>query len=308
MSRSQHAGRRRRVIAWLLAALLVVLAPLAIAGAWVRAVVLDVDAYVAVVAPLADDPAVQEAVVDQVSEQVIDAVEASGVRDLAVGPLEGLLGNVLQGLENLIREQTARVVASDAFAEAWESANRASHDDVVAGLTGDGTDISVAGEAFVEAARSGLTAAGFGAVADLVPDVEATFVVFSSDALPGFQRGMRLLEAVGGWIWAVALALGVGIVLVAPRRMCGLAMAAGAVALGSLLLAGGLALVRASYLTDPDATLSLDARTAVFGQVTEWLRSAYLTTLIVAVLVMALVFLVRRLMGTPAPSSDDQSP
>ncbi len=124
MSRSQGAGRRRWFVAWLLATLLVVLTPLAIAGFWVRAVVLDADRYVATVAPLADDPAVQAAVADQVSEQVVEAVDSSGVRDLAVGPLEGLLDNVLQGLETRVREQTTRVVASDAFAEAWAGANR----------------------------------------------------------------------------------------------------------------------------------------------------------------------------------------
>lgn len=308
MSRSEGADRRRWVVAWLLAALLVVLMPLAVAGSWVRAVVLDADRYVATVAPLADDPAVQAAVADQVSEQVVEAIDDSGVRDLAVGPLEGLLDTVLKGLETRVREQTARVVATDAFAQAWEGANRGSHDDVVAALTGDGTDVSVSGEAFVEAARAGLTAAGLGAVADLVPDVDATFVVYSSDALPTVQRGVRLLSAVGGWMWAVALGVGVGIVLVAPRRSLGIVTAAGAVALGSLLLASGMAQARGAYVDDPGAALSQAARTAIFDQVTLVLRSALVWTIVVAVLALALGLLLRLLSGTPAPSTDDQSP
>jgi len=308
MSRSQGAGRRRWFVVWLLATLLVVLTPLAIAGFWVRAVVLDADRYVATVAPLADDPALQAAVADQVSAQVVEAVDNSGVRDLAVGPLEGLLDNVLEGLETRVREQTTRVVASDAFAEAWSGANRASHDDVVAALTGDGTDVSVRGEAFVEAARAGLTAAGFGALADLVPDIEATFVVYSSDGLPSVQRGVRLLSAVGGWIWAVALAVGVVVVVVAPRRSLGLAAAAGAIALGALMLAAGLTLARAGYVGDPDEALSPAARAAVFDQVTLLLRSALVWTIVVAALALALGVLLRLLSGTPAPSTADQSP
>lgn len=315
MSRRDGTGHSRWVVAWVLAALLVVLTPLAVAGAWVRVVMLDTDAYVATVAPLVDDPAVQAALADQISAQVSDAVDVSALRDLAVGPLEGLLDDVLERLDSLVREQVGRVVVSDRFAEAWESANRSSHELVVAALLGEGdlvtvddSDVSVRGEAFVQAAKDALTEAGLGTVAGLVPDVEATFVVFSSDALPLVQAGLRLLDAVGGWMWAVALVLGIAVVLVAPRRTSGLATAAGAVALGSLLLGGCLALVRAFYLTDPGAVLSLDARAAVFDQVTALLRSAYLTTLLVAVVVMGLVWVVRRLMGTPAPSTDDQSP
>ncbi|MGB9374513.1 MAG: hypothetical protein WCA82_10180, partial [Jiangellales bacterium] len=188
MSRPDGTGHRRWAVAWMLAALLVVLMPMAVAGAWVRVVVLDADGYVATVAPLVDDPAVQAALADQISDQVTGAVDDSALRDLAVGPLGGLLDDVLERLDTLVREQVGRVVVSDAFAEAWESANRSSHELIVAALRGDGgdlvmvgdSDVRVRGEAFVRAAKEALTEAGFGTVAGLVPDVEAAFVVFSS--------------------------------------------------------------------------------------------------------------------------------
>lgn len=294
---------------------MVALTPLAVAGAWMRVVILDTEQYVSTVTPLVDEPAVQAALADQVGEQVIDAVDASGIRDLAVGPVQGLLDDVLDRLASVVREQTARVVATDAFADAWESANRASHALVVSALTGegddvvaDGTSVTVRGQDFADAARAGLTDAGFGAVADLVPDVEISVVVLSSDSLPAVQQAVRLLDAVGGWMWALVLVLGAAVVLVAPVRTLGLALAAGAVGLGSLVMAGWVALVRARYVSDPGAVLSVDARAVIFEQMTGVLRSAYLWTLLVAVLVMALAGLMRRLSGTPAPSSDDQSP
>jgi hypothetical protein len=303
------------VAAWLLAGLLVVLTPLAIAGGWVRAVVLDTDQYVETVGPLVDDAAVQAALADQLTAQVMDAIDVPTLLGLNLGPLDGLVDQATDRVETLVSERVAIVVASDAFASTWDAANRNGHELVVGALTGESdvvvindSDVSLRAEAFIEAVKVSLRDAGLGAAADLVPAVDATFVVFSSDALPMVQGGMRLLDVVGGWMWAAAFAVALGVVLVAPRRLHGLVLASGAVVLGALLLLGGVALVRAFYLTDPDAVLSLDARTAVFDQMTSLLRSVNVATIAIAVVVGLVAWLVSRLMGTPAPLGDDQSP
>ncbi|MFD0431133.1 hypothetical protein ACFQ60_39040 [Streptomyces zhihengii] len=61
----------------LLVALL--LAPLAVVAAWVDSQVSDTDRYVATVAPLAGDPAVQQVVTDRLTHRVVDNMDITAV-------------------------------------------------------------------------------------------------------------------------------------------------------------------------------------------------------------------------------------
>jgi hypothetical protein len=62
--------RWRPVVATLLIVVGCVLAPLSVVAVWTRSQVTDTDRYVATVAPLARDPAIQQAIADQVTVQV----------------------------------------------------------------------------------------------------------------------------------------------------------------------------------------------------------------------------------------------
>ena len=52
------------------------MAPVALAGAYVHRDIMDVDGYVAAITPVADDPAVQKAVADVLAKQVSGALDA----------------------------------------------------------------------------------------------------------------------------------------------------------------------------------------------------------------------------------------
>lgn len=334
----------RWVAAGLVAVLLVLVTPLAVAGAWVRVAVFDTERYVATIGPLIEQPAVQQAVADEITDQLVEALDPQSLVDDAVGsledalgflgPLDGvrnLLGSVVETITDVVQSTVADVVASDAFAAAWESANRTAHAEVIEALTGSsdvvdisGGDVSVSADLFLDALRDGLTETGQGVVAGLIPDVDAEFVVLSSSDLAAAQATMRLLDSVGAWVWLVAVAVGVGLVLLAPRRWAGLALAGGAVAAGALLLATAVSTLRSDYLADPDAVLPAEARADLFDQFTSVLSTTSWVLVVLGVVVAcaagAVAFVRSRRPETgaypvaadapPAPSqsSDYQSP
>jgi hypothetical protein len=144
--------RWRTVVAVLLIVLGCVLAPLAGVAVWARNQVTNTDRYVATVAPLASDPAIQNAVADKITAQVFTYIDIEGLTTQVLDVLtsQGLaprLGDQLRGLavpiddgvESFTRTQVGEVVQSQAFADAWVQANRAAHEELVKALTGEGS-------------------------------------------------------------------------------------------------------------------------------------------------------------------------
>lgn len=316
-------GSGRWLLAWVLAVGLAVLTPLAVAGSWARSIVFDTDRYVATVGPLVRDPDVQAALTDQISTQVVAALDVDAWVEEALevlpgsglfldgqpgsGPaqaLDRLLDPLVGALEDAVRTGVGRVVTSEAFATAWEEANRSGHEQIVGALTGDaelaevsGTQVSIRTEVFLDAVRTGLDDAGLASVAGLVPRGEASFVLFESDALAWIQAALRLLDVVGAWMWLVGLLVAVGVVLAAPRRRIGVMMAAGSVSVGALLLAGVLALARRTLVEGPGLLVGPDARAVLFDSIVAGLRLSDQLVLAVSLVVLlgaGVVGLVRR--------------
>ena len=317
----------RWVVAWVLAATSALLTPVAIAGLWFDAVMLDTDEYTATVAPLIDDPAVQQALVDEVSDQVVAAVDVDelladapviGLIPGAADGLADLLDPLLEAVEQAVRDGLAAVVSSEGFAATWESANRSAHAGLVAALTGrsagvglSSTDVTIDADLLVEALRDGLAASGLDGVAALIPDVDAEIVVLSTEAVPAIRSTLRALDLVGGWVWLVCAGLALATVLVAPRRWPGLAMASGAVLVGALALAVGTDALRRGYVTGQTDVLTSAARAAVFDQVTAELVSVSRLVLVLsAVLTVAAVAVswMRRRSRAVRRAPADQSP
>jgi len=113
-------------------------------AAWGNRTVLNTDRYVATVAPLAEDPAVQASIAHKVTDQVFDALDVQGKlagvlpENLAI--LAAPMTNAVQGF---VEEQVLKVVQSDAFAKFWEEANRFVHTQVLAILNGDSERVNL---------------------------------------------------------------------------------------------------------------------------------------------------------------------
>jgi hypothetical protein len=77
--------RWRTILAVLLIVVGCVLAPLAGVALWARNQVTNTDRYVRTVAPLASDPAIQQAVADQITAQIFSYLDVQGLTNQTVG-------------------------------------------------------------------------------------------------------------------------------------------------------------------------------------------------------------------------------
>lgn len=292
-----RAGRRWRwagVTAALVLACL--LAPLSVAAVWARGQVTDTDRYVATVAPLARDPAVQEAITADITDTVFRYVDVQDLVQRAFaaladpGPLPpelaarlaGLAGPVAGGIRSFTADQVRKVVQSDLFAQAWVAANRSAHEQLVAALTGrpggavvvEGNAVKLDLAAFLTVVKQQLVAAGFD-LANRIPTVHATFVVFESADVGRVQRGFTLLDRLGAWLPLILAALAALAIYLAPARRpawlgAGLGLAIAMLAAGALL-----ALARRAYLAGvPADVLPLPAAASLYDTVVRFLREA----------------------------------
>jgi hypothetical protein len=86
-ARTGGRQRWRTIVASLLIVVACVLAPLSVVAVWTRNQVTNTDRYVATVAPLADDPAIQAAIADQITAQVFRYIDVQGLTNQVVDAL-----------------------------------------------------------------------------------------------------------------------------------------------------------------------------------------------------------------------------
>ena len=122
------------VILLVLATILALLTPVAV---WGRNLLLDTDRYTQTLAPLASDPAVQDAVIKAVDKQFAEHTDVKGLAQQALPPAAApLAGPIANASANLVNSIVTSFVQSDAFPKLWESINRTAHSQVVNILTG----------------------------------------------------------------------------------------------------------------------------------------------------------------------------
>ena len=269
------------------------LAPLSILATWAHDEVSDTDRYVETVAPLADSPEVQAAVttrltarivglidVQAVTKDAIDALQQRGLPPRAVASLTALTPPLAAGVESFVNNQVRRVVASDAFADAWAQANRVAHNQMVAVLTGEtGEAVSVSGGTVqlnlapvIDAVKERLVDAGF-TLASRIPAVTTEITLFQSEGLAKAQTAFRLLDAAARALPIIALILLGVAVAVSRRRRRTLTIGAIVIAASMVLLGAALNIFRIAYLDAiPSDRLPADAAAVIFDQLVEFIR------------------------------------
>jgi hypothetical protein len=308
----QHrSGRWRAPVATVLIVLGVLLAPLSVVARWAHSEISDTDRYVATVAPLATDPAVQDAIANRITNEIfvrvdvrslvtqaVDALIEQGVPANVADPLRALTTPLANGVQSFVRTTVDRIVHSQAFADSWTQANRFAHQQMVIALTGEGEGaltiandtVSVNLAAFIDTVKQALVANGF-ELASKIPEVNASFVVFQSADLYKARRGFNLLGNLATWLPIVGLILiGLGVYLARSHRRALVGAGLG-VAASMLLLGAGLAILRPVYLDSLPASVNKDAATAVFDALVHFMRLALRTVLVVALVVAVAAFL-----------------
>ncbi len=139
--------RARRIIATVLVILTIVVFTVAVPGTWARRTLLNTDRYVATVAPLAEDPAIQEYLARTVTAEVFTALDVQDRLSQALSEkapqLTFLAGPITSSVQSFVQSQVQKIFATEAFATFWEEANRFVHAQLIAALNGGGETVSV---------------------------------------------------------------------------------------------------------------------------------------------------------------------
>ncbi|MGH8827919.1 MAG: hypothetical protein ACRDVZ_10075, partial [Jiangellaceae bacterium] len=318
-------GRRRPRLSWrpIVSAIAItlgcLLAPVAVVSAWVQSVVVDTDRYVDTMAPLADDPAVQSLISDTISDEILSSIDVQALANQALGALanvgtqqglpdratqriEGLAGPIASGIEGFIRDRIDRFVASDRFADLWETVNRESHAQLNAALTGESDAVVIASDEvtirlapIIDQVKERLVSDGLG-LAARIPSVDKAITVYSGDDVASIQRAFDAIDTAGVAIPIIAgVLLVAGILLARDRRKATIRTGIGVAAV-MVVLALAIMIGRSIYLDSLDsAGIPYEAATAIFDQVVSFLRLT-----LRAVLVVGLVIAVWATMSGPS--------
>lgn len=141
----------RNIASAVLIVLTCILVPVALLTVWVHDIALDTDRYVATVAPLASNEAIEDAAIKRITHAAdvrVDGAQAAsdiatwlqsqGLPPRAAQAIKGLGPQLDSAVDGAVDKVVTRFVRSDRFEEIWTNANRAAHAAVVDALTGEG--------------------------------------------------------------------------------------------------------------------------------------------------------------------------
>ena len=317
--------RRMRLCgASLLLTLAVLLAPIAVVATWANSAITDADRYEQTVSPLARDPAVQNLVINRVTDGLVENIDVRKITDALADTLAdrdaprflvdaaGSLDDQLKaGLTSGVRFAVEKVVTSDAFARAWDSLNRGAHTVATNVLTGEGGGaLEVKGDTIslnvgpvIEEAQKQLIGATLVKAEDM-PGVDKSIVLVRNENLSEARDGARWLGVVAPWLPLTVVVLGGLGIWAAPSRR--VALMAGAIGTGIMMsgLLIALAVMRQICLDAvPQTPQSQDAAAAVYDTLVRFLRQAVLTALLTALLTVIAGYLYGQGRGATAVRS-----
>ncbi|WP_082492775.1 hypothetical protein [Arthrobacter sp. Leaf69] len=309
----QGSGLARRIVAVFLVVLTAVLACATVPALYLRSEVLDTDRYVATVAPLASDPAIQAEIANKVTAQITEAVDIEGItRDAMteLGKVAPRVAAVISGLAPAIAEQTrtlihtavSRFVASPQFQDLWTQVNRVAHQGIVNLATGNtgGTvsidesgTVTISTKEIIARVKTLLVEQGVD-IATRIPEVDAQITLLQSPELVRATDAIRTLDRTAPILAWMTVLSAIGAIAVAPRgwrRRTTSRLGLG-IAVAMAVLALGLAIGLNIFLsTIPSATVSPAAAESLVETLVVPLRTAVRFVFIVGLLIAVAAFL-----------------
>jgi hypothetical protein len=266
----------------------------------------DTSRYVANVTPLIHDPAIQNALTNKITNEIVTRIDVKGLTDQAAASLsqkgftrissllQGVSGPLASGVAGFVHSSIHKIITGPRMANAWVQVNRVASQQLNAVLSGRGGKNGALGVSngqvtldlapLIAVAKQDLVAHGL-AIAGKIPIVHATFALFPSKNLTKAQSAYRLINDLKIVLPIVTLVLlGLGVLAARGHRRAligaGLGFAASMLALGA-----GLAIARAFYLNSVPASVSADAAAAAFDILVRFIKTALRTLLVVGLIV-----------------------
>lgn len=286
----------RRILVTVLVVLGCVLTPISIIAVWTHNTLLNTDQYVETVGPLAEDPAIQHAIANRVTQVFVANVDVEKEVADALPPRAAFAAPfVAQGIQRFVNEATLKLVETDQFQSLWDNVNRRAHGRLVNVLNGEGTETVATRNGKVEINLKPLLTKvqdkleGLGiSIFDKLPvgSIGTTFVLFESKDLRSAQEGVKILDTLALVLPILTVLLLAAAIALSGNRRRTLLRAALGVAFAILVVVAFFRVGRHFYL---DAITSSggseDAAAAAYTQILSFLRLAAQTVLVLALLV-----------------------
>jgi hypothetical protein len=307
----RHPGWRAPV-ATILIVVGCLLAPLSVLAVWTANQVSDTGRYVANVAPLIHDPAIQNALTDKITNEVTSNIHVIAYTDQAaalltskglprVGALlKSFAPSISSAVTGLIHSAVHKLVTSQQFARAWVKANTVAHKVLVMALSGQGNgtvgisngQVTIDLGPFISTVKQDLVKRGF-TLANGIPAIHPTFALFSAKYLVKARNAYRLINDLKYVLPILSVLLMALAVYVARGHRRALIGASLGLAGSMLLLGAGLLIFRGVYLNSVSASaLPADAAAALFDTLVRFIKEGLRTILVLGLVVAAGAFLV----------------
>lgn len=308
--RRRRRGGWRAPVATALIVLGCILAPVSVIAVWTANQVSDTNRYVANVAPLIHEPAVQAALTNKITAQIEAHLPIQSLTNQAadtltskgftrVGTLlHSFSGSLASAVFGFIHDEVGKIVRSQQVANLWVQLNRRVHTQVVKALSGQGSGTITTSNGkvvlnlgpVIDVVKTRLAAKGLGIVS-AIPAINPQFALFNDKYLVQAQSGYRLLNDLKVVLPIVTLLLlGAGIYLARGHRRAtvgaGLGLAASMLVLGIVL-----AIARGIYLNSvPSSVLPSDAAAVMYDTLVRFIKDGLRILLVVGLIVAIAAF------------------
>jgi len=293
---SGHTGWVRSTAVVVLLVIGFVLTPASIASVWLRNTVFNTDQYVQTVQPLAQNPAVIQAVSTQVTTAIFQQIDVETLLQQNLPPkLSFAAGPIAAQVKSQTNSLVTRALETPQFQQLWNQVNRTASESLVAFLTADKPSaISVQNgqlvldlQPIVANVQQQLVSSGF-SLASKIPTISKSVVLPVANVQPLVQArsAANLLRTLSYVLPILAIVcFGLAVFLARDRRRAviwvGVLLALGALVSGVELAAG-----RQIFLSQRPGTV-FDAATAawMFDTLVRFLRNSNRVVFILGALI-----------------------
>jgi hypothetical protein len=289
---------------WVALLLLVamILTPFTILAIFLKGQINDTGRYVSTVEPLADNPALQAYVAEDVSNQLFERVNIKEyVEDALPKRAEALAGPLTSALQGFVRQAVQRILQTEQFHQLWDEANRVAHTQLENILTGneDGTvsadangAVTVNLSAVTKLVQEQLASTGIDLFSNIpIANVGGKITIFRSEDLYKARTALKVLDTLAFVLPFVIVGCFAGAIYLSRNRRLGFVGSAVAFALGASILGLALFVGRGAYLNAATGQdLPYDAAAAVYDTLLRSLHTSVRAVLFLSAIVVIAVF------------------
>ncbi len=141
---SPRAPRLRTGIAVFLVVAAVLAIMVSAVALWSHSIVFDTDAYVRVVAPVAEDPAVREAVSEYVAAKAVQAADLNArIEEALPSDAKVLAPALTRSLQRFLVDEIDRFLGTELAQRLWVDSNRFAHKQLITALRDENGPVTV---------------------------------------------------------------------------------------------------------------------------------------------------------------------